>query len=278
MPATAPAANSLAPLFDFAGTVLPPETVPPAVPSAPATPTDAVAVVPGAAIDPSLIDPSLIDPPLAAALAAIEPSTAIGVGLPLFALAVAASPGPSNVVLLSVGARTGVRRGLGLLFGMAVGYGLLWGGASSGLHAAASLDPTLLRFARGAALLLMLLMAWKLMSAGGRNSGNKASDEAGAAGAGSGVLGGIAFQLLNPKAWVTAFAAAALFLTPDLDAAGRAAWFGAVALIAVLLGCGAWLVLGRIGSGVLARAPVQRAVNGLLAVALVGSGAPLLLA
>ena len=240
------AANTLAPLFEHAGAVLPADT--------------AAAAATKAAPAAEAFGPAM----------AIAPTTAFGIGLPLFALAIAVSPGPSNLVLLSVGARIGLRGGLSLLTGMALGYALLWAGASSGLRLAADIDPTLMRFAQGCAFALTLLMAWKLTRAGAMASSGRAGRTS--------IVSGIAFQLLNPKAWVTALAAAALFAAPEVGTSLNAAWFASCSLVAVLIGCGVWLVAGQIGRGILTRPAVQRGMNGVLAITLLGSAVPMLFA
>lgn len=233
---------------------------------------------------PAFSEPANVLSPLFARAGAIVPDTAIeelasalslqgavGIGLPLFALAVAVSPGPSNVLLLSAGSRVGVRGGLPLLVGMALGYGLLWGAAGSGLRFLAALDPTVMRFVQGIALTLMAVMAFKLITVS-----DASAPEAVAAPPG-GVTTGLAFQFVNPKAWITAVTAAALFCTPAIDAPGHAVLFGAVAVVAVLLGCGAWLWMGAGLGDVLRRPLLRRATNGVLATMLIGSAVPLLL-
>ena len=245
MPAHPEPANTLQSLFASAGTVLP----------------DSV-------------------PTVAASISGAAEATTLG--LPLFAFAIAFSPGPSNIVLLSTGGRVGVRGGLPLLTGMAIGYGLLWAIAASGLRFAVTLDPTLMRLVQGGALTLMALMAYKLVTST-TGKGNGEAPDAGREGpaaaersALAGVVAGFAFQTVNPKAWITALAAAALFCTAGLDVAGHAAWFGAVAVIGVFVGCGAWLVIGAGYGDVLRRPALRRATNGLLAIVLIGSAVPLI--
>ena len=251
MPALPQPANPLAPLFDRAGAVVP----------------DALALLPEA----------------------LERDGAVGLALPLFALAVAVSPGPSNVVLLAAGSRAGLRRSLPLLVGMALGYALLWGASASGLRFAGALDPGAMRLAQGLALALMGLLAFRLVTAtDAQKDGNEDRNEDGRGVVGGafppgrlpapgGLAGGLLFQFVNPKAWATALAAAALFCTPALDVPGHAATFGFVAFVAVLLGCGAWLWMGA-GLGDVLRFPVlRRAMNAALALMVVGSAVPLVL-
>lgn len=250
MPALPEPASLLAPLFDRAGAVVP----------------NALAPLPEA----------------------LAPGGAVGIALPLFALAIAVSPGPSNVVLLAVGSHAGMRRGLPLLVGMALGYALLWGASASGLRFAGAIDPGAMRLAQGIALALMGLLAFRLVTAtNAHEDGNKDGRSAVGAGGGAfppsrlpipgGLAGGLLFQLVNPKAWVTALAAAALFCTPALDVPGHAATFGFVAFVAVVLGCGAWLWMGASLGDVLRFPVLRRAMNAALALMLAGSAVPLVL-
>ena len=193
--------------------------------------------------------------------------TAVGLALPAFALAMAFSPGPGNMVLLSVGARSGVRHGVGFLFGMALGYAVLWGGAGSGLRFVAGLNPVAMQAARIVALGMIGWMTYRLVA-----GGTPSPSTGGASGA---ALKGFAFQFANPKAWVTAVTAAALFCTSELGVPSHAVWFGGVAMVAVIFGCGAWLVAGRLAKSVLERRSVHRAMNGVLVATLVVTAVPL---
>lgn len=194
-----------------------------------------------------------------------------------FALLVAATPGPSNVVLLAVGSRVGTVRGLPLLVGMAVGYALLWALAVLGLASMVRLEPDLLRLARWIGAGLMVWFAWRVVgSLAEQDSDPRETGDP--RGSGVGVADGLVFQLLNPKAWLTAYAAAAMFSAGDDLPLHRAAVVGAAAGVAVLGGCGAWLVAGHLGAtwlhGPLAGRVLRAGLIGSIAVSI----APVLLA
>lgn len=196
--------------------------------------------------------------------------SAIDPALVAFALVIAASPGPSNIVLLGVGSRVGTRRGLPLLAGMAIGYAILWGGAGSGLRALAALDPMVVTAARWVAIAFMLRLAWRLATVSdGANGEERLS---------VGVWGGIVFQAANPKAWVSAAAAASVFCTPEIGVPGHAVVFALVAFVCVLIGCGAWLAAGEWGAAWLRRSGPRRVLNGTLAVTLLAAIVPVALA
>lgn len=193
----------------------------------------------------------------------------------VFAFAIAISPGPSNVLLLAAGSRLDLRAGLALLVGMALGYAGIWAISASSLRALAELDPLIIKVAKWAAVLLMGWLAVRLcmkLSASGSDDADGARIDA------VGIWDGFAFQLSNPKAWTTAFAASALFCSPALGVEGHAIVFGAIVGIAVLIGCGVWLLAGRLGGAWLRRPAIVRVLNASLIATIVASAVPIVIA
>jgi threonine/homoserine/homoserine lactone efflux protein len=132
----------------------------------------------------------------------------------LFALCVYAfvtsiTPGPSNFMLLASSANFGLVRTIPQVLGITIGFTMLLLGVGLGLGAALAAYPALhmaLKIAGGAYL---LCLAWRIgmsrsLSKGGEVEGRPLS-----------FLESAAFQWVNPKAWVAAVTAMAVYTSPD---------------------------------------------------------------
>ncbi len=128
----------------------------------------------------------------------------------LFGLATSITPGPNNMMLLASGLNFGVRRTLPLMFGVSTGYVVLMLAVGFGLG-------EMLRAVPGAFLVLkilggayMLWLAWKIARSAPPDEEGEASGRRPI-----GFLGAVAFQWVNPKAWVIVVTAAATYVAPD---------------------------------------------------------------
>ena len=128
--------------------------------------------------------------------------------LSVYAFVTSISPGPSNFMLLASGANFGFARTLPQLLGITVGFKLLLLGVGFGLGAALVAFPglhTALKIAGGAYL---LYLAWRIGT-------SRALGKDGAVGRPLTFLQSAAFQWINPKAWVVAVTAMAVYTSPD---------------------------------------------------------------
>ncbi|WP_372622641.1 LysE family translocator [Falsiroseomonas sp.] len=190
------------------------------------------------------------------------------VALCLFALVSSITPGPSNFMLLTSGANFGFRRTLPLLLGIAFGFGALLLGLGLGLGALIAALPALhlaLKFA-GAAWLLYL--AWRIGTARGIGAGAAVPQPVG-------FLESAAFQWINPKAWVAALSAMAVFTraeAPFLSTALIALVFS----LAILPSLVAWAGFGMALRGALTDERRLRVFNLAMGLLLAGSLWPML--
>jgi threonine/homoserine/homoserine lactone efflux protein len=131
--------------------------------------------------------------------------------LALFVFAVVSSvtPGPNNFMVLASGVNFGFRRTIPHMMGVAIGFAVLVLAVGFGLGALLKTFPALhtaLKVAGGAYL---LYLAWKIgttRSLSGRGEGAAAPLTFRQA---------AAFQWVNPKAWVLALTAIAVYAMPD---------------------------------------------------------------
>ena len=129
--------------------------------------------------------------------------------LVVFAFVTSITPGPNNFMLLASGVNFGFRRSLPHLAGVAIGFLWLILAVGFGLGALLALYPSLhlgLKIAGGAYL---LYLAWKIamsrsLSAKGEPKSTPMT-----------FLQAAAFQWVNPKAWVMAVTAMAVYTNPQ---------------------------------------------------------------
>ena len=129
--------------------------------------------------------------------------------LVVFAFVSSVTPGPNNLMLLASGVNFGFRRTVPHMAGIGFGFWLLLMAVGLGLGAMLSAFPALhlaLKIAGGAYL---LYLAWRVAMSRSMSSG--------VAGQGRPMtfLEAVAFQWVNPKAWVMAVTAMAIYTDPQ---------------------------------------------------------------
>lgn len=162
----------------------------------------------------------------------------------VFTVIVAATPGPLNLTLLSLGLAGRRRFATGVVLGSAVSYGLLFAAASSTARQIAGMNPAVFQTMQLVAAGMLIWLAWKIATA-------KPSSERAAAAAPSvqgslagGVAAGVAICGVGAKTWSSALSAGMLFCVGTLSPAEHALQFGGLALLMVLACCSPWLVAG----------------------------------
>jgi threonine/homoserine/homoserine lactone efflux protein len=162
----------------------------------------------------------------------------------VFALAAAATPGPSNVLLTATGARVGVLRGLPALLGVSMGMAIMMLVVALGLGSVVLDLPLVLTGVRWGGAVVLLWLAWRIATA----------HRAGADAVGSpvGFVEAAVFQWVNPKSWLVSASAAATFLgEASGHAVGQAVAFASLFFLVALPSCLPWLAFGAALQGLL---------------------------
>jgi threonine/homoserine/homoserine lactone efflux protein len=184
-----------------------------------------------------------------------------------FSAVVAGTPGPSNALLTAVGARVGVRRGLGSLLGQVTGMGAMLFAITLGLGSVLLAHPLALLVLKCAGAAMLCWMAWRIATAGHTE---------GATNAPAGFLGMAAFQWINPKGWLIGVAAVATFLDRRADSAlSQAVIFAILFTLVAVPSCFPWLAFGAALQRFLRAPRARRVLNGAMAVLLAASTIPL---
>jgi len=145
----------------------------------------------------------------------------------LFALITSITPGPNNSMLMASGVRFGVRRTLPHLLGINLGFGLMFLCVGSVLPLLPAGSIEVLEYV---ALALLMFIAFKIATASTDFHDETADDEP------WGFFRAAAFQWINPKGLMMAFAGATSF---GLDNVTAAAVFTVSNMV-----CGTWIFAG----------------------------------
>ena len=186
-----------------------------------------------------------------------------------FILASTLTPGPNNTMLMASGVNFGMRRTLRHLAGVQVGFGILLLAVGLGLHAVMAQFPGFYDALRFAGAAYMLVIAWKLATAQSASADVQRPTQP------MGFWAAVAFQWVNPKAWVMAVT----FMRTCPPAQAGLAQIAPLVLLFILLGgpCSAvWAGFGSAMRSFLQDPKRLRIFNVTMALALVASLYPML--
>ena len=182
----------------------------------------------------------------------------------LFALVAAITPGPSNLILTSTGAKVGVLRGLPCLCGVAIGMGLMMGLMAFGLGSLVLERPMILQGLKWCGMGFLLWLSWKIAIVGRSDT---TTDKAFV-----GFWGAAAFQWINPKSWLVSASAVGTYLRADASGAVvQALSFGLLFVLVALPSCFVWLAFGATVQRLLSTERAVRLCNVAMGAMLAGS-------
>jgi threonine/homoserine/homoserine lactone efflux protein len=154
----------------------------------------------------------------------------------IFALVTSITPGPNNVMLTATGANVGIRRGIPHVLGVSLGFALMLFLIAAGAGAAFIDDPAIMWWIRLGGIAMLLWLAWKIANAG--RAGAEKRDRP------VGFFEAVAFQWVNPKAWLICASAVGSFLDDGSSALAQAALFGGIFVVVGMPCMLAWLGFG----------------------------------
>jgi threonine/homoserine/homoserine lactone efflux protein len=183
-----------------------------------------------------------------------------------FAIATSATPGPNTLMVSAAAAQVGLRRVLPHMMGVTLGFPAMMMAIGLGLDAPFQALPWLHGLLRAAGSAWLLWLAWKIATAPPPGEGPPRPP--------LGFWGAVAFQWINPKAWMIALAAVPAFTSPAAPMPPQvlllAAIFAACALPTLWL----WAAIGAGARRLLATPRRLRAFNATMALLLVLSLVP----
>jgi threonine/homoserine/homoserine lactone efflux protein len=135
-------------------------------------------------------------------------SPALFAGFLVFALVASITPGPNNLMMMASGATFGLKRSAPHMAGVVLGFGAMTLAVGLGLAEVLKASPALFAVLRWAAAAYILYIAYRMITAKGPGvavTGEKPMS----------FLGAVAFQWINPKAWVMALGALGTYAEPS---------------------------------------------------------------
>ncbi len=187
--------------------------------------------------------------------------------LTLFCLVASITPGPNNLMLMSSGLTFGLRPTVPHLAGVTLGFMLMVALVGLGINALFAIFPWLDTFLKIVSILYLLWLAYKIASSGVVHASGRAR------GVPLTFLQAAAFQWVNPKAWMMAVTAVAVYVSTSqfaFDLAVVTLTFGLINLPCIAI----WASFGTLLRHVVDNPKLMHAINIGMALALVASLAP----
>jgi threonine/homoserine/homoserine lactone efflux protein len=127
----------------------------------------------------------------------------------VYAFVTSITPGPNNLMLLASGVNFGVTRTVPHMLGISIGFFVLLLAVGFGLGAVLTAFPALHTALKIAGAAYLLYLAWKIAMSRALNGTEEAEARP------MRFIDAAAFQWVNPKAWVMAITAMAVYTNPD---------------------------------------------------------------
>lgn len=186
-----------------------------------------------------------------------------------FGLAGGMTPGPNNTLLMISGANFGFRATIPHLLGILAGFPAMMFLTGIGLGRVFSSYPVLHTILKYACLGWILFMAWQIIRVGKPDAEGKRSARP------MTFFAAAAFQWVNPKAWIMAVGAMAIFVPLGGDTFAAVFKVTLGFFIAAVPSCLTWCIFGLAIARFLNSQKRIRWFNAIMAVLLVASVLPL---
>jgi threonine/homoserine/homoserine lactone efflux protein len=180
-----------------------------------------------------------------------------------FAFVGSASPGPNNAVLWASGMQFGFRRTLPHVLGTALGIGALVLGVAAGIGALLDAAPAAELVLKVVGSAYLLYVALLVVGSGGIGRADVSHPLS--------LWQAVAFQCVNPKAWIFAIAAVGTFLPPALPRLVGVVLLTGTLMVVVVGSSSVWAAGGAALGRVVEDERTRRAVSIALAILLVAS-------
>lgn len=186
----------------------------------------------------------------------------------LFSVLITAfTPGPNNIMAMSIAGQYGRRQGLRFCLGVLLGSLAIMIACALGSATVCREFPWLERGLRIVGCLYMLWLAWGMIRAGRQGQTQHAGH--------AGFVAGMLLQFVNPKVIAYGIAAFSVFITPYYTAYTDLLLFAVLLSVLVFAGTYSWSLCGGALQKGFARYP--RRTNGVLALLMAGCALSLFL-
>ena len=187
-----------------------------------------------------------------------------------FAVVMSFTPGPNNLMLASAGSRFGFVRTIPHQLGVLIGFAIMMACVALGIASLIAAVPSLYLVMKVASVAYMLHLAWRIARAEG--GGGPLSPSAGPIGFATAV----AFQWINPKAWIQTLTAAGSYTNPSDPLGLQVALLTLLFAVVGVASITTWVMFGQIIRRYLTSPRRRTIFNRTMAVLLVASVVPVI--
>ena len=188
----------------------------------------------------------------------------------LFCFVTTITPGPNNIMLMTSGVNHGIKKTIPHLLGIAFGFPAMVAALGSGLGVIFVSYPVVHEAIKVVGVTYMLFLAWKIANAGNVNASVSLQKP-------FTFLQAVAFQWVNPKAWIIAIGAIATYTTVG-NVQEQVLWiilgYATVGSLCMTF----WLAMGAFLQKLMRNKKHVQMFNIFMAVLLVGSIATMIIA
>lgn len=157
--------------------------------------------------------------------------------LTLFALTMALTPGPNNIMVTASAANFGFRRAVPHMLGIALGFGVMLLALGMGLTGLFQAEPRIHIVLKYLGAAYLLYLAWRIARAGD-SDGKDGRDRP------ITFFEAALFQWINPKAWIIAFGALTAYTTVGGSMAREVTLIAAVFTVVTFPSVAIWALFG----------------------------------
>ncbi len=179
------------------------------------------------------------------------------------------TPGPNNLIALATGANFGYRRTLPHVFGVVLGFNVIYFLMGTGLGTLFKVFPIVKEILKWGSLAYLMYLAWKIATSRGIGGSAKPDEN----GKPITFFGSVAFQWINVKAWVAAMTLVTAFTDPDAYWTSLVAG-GTINLFIAFSSVSTWALFGTLLKQFLSHPVRLRVFNVAMAVLLLISVVP----
>lgn len=181
----------------------------------------------------------------------------------LFTTSTALTPGPNNFMLLNAGLHQGVRKSLGLYFGICLGFPIMVLIVALGFGEIFVRYPLIKEVLKVLGALYMLYLAWQILISEGKPGSGRGIKS-------FGFFKAFLFQWINPKAWLMAIGVISIF-TLMANPFSNALAISGIFFLVCLPCLGLWLMGGAALQKILKEDWHRKLFNSVMALGLVAS-------
>ena len=186
-----------------------------------------------------------------------------------FAISMSFTPGPNNLMVANSGMRFGLRRTVPQIAGVVTGFALLNLVVGLGVSGLISAAPGLFGVMKIASIAYLLYLAWRIATAEGLKTTDKVAKPIP-------FLHAVAFQWVNPKAWMMAVGAVATYTSLAFDLRLQVLIIVLVFAVVGVASTATWTLFGQLIRRYLTTPRKRIAFNWIMAGLLLASIAPVL--